>query len=213
MCSRYTLTASRKALEERFRVAAPPGYHPRFNAAPSQELPVLIATPAPRLALLRFGLLPSWAKDGKAQINARAETVSDKPFFRDAFRWRRCLIPADGWFEWPKRGEKLPRHFRLKDAGLFSFAGLWEPGGFAIVTVPANPLVAAVHDRMPVVLARDAEPAWMDPKADAARLKELLLPFPSAQLEARAVSPRVGATDVDEPSLLDSPSSGQGELF
>lgn len=216
MCSRYVVTMSAKVLAERFAAAAPPGFAPRYNLAPSQEAPVLIAAPARRLTLMRWGLLPSWAKGpaAKPQINARAESVADKPWFRDAFRWRRALVPADGWYEWPKRGaDKGPRLFRRKDGAPFAFAGIWEPGGFAVLTVEPNPLVARVHDRMPLILPVDAEGAWLDAKTPPERLKELFLAYPSEALEARRVSERVGKTDADEPSLLDVSAPAQGDLF
>lgn len=216
MCARYTATVSAKMLAERFGAAPPPGYLPRYNLAPSQPAAVVIAAPARRIALMSWGLVPAWAKGpgAKPQINARCESLADKPYFRDAFRWRRALIPADGWYEWPKRGaDKGPRLFRRKDQGPFAFAGLWEPGGFAIVTSEPNPLVARVHDRMPVILSPDAEAAWLDPKTPPERLKELFLPYPSDLLDARRVSERVGKTDVDDASLLDPAESAQGDLF
>lgn len=216
MCSRYAATADPKALAARFGVAPAPGLKPRFNAAPGQDQAVVLAAPAPRMSFLRWGLLPSWAKGPRAkpQVNARAETAADKPFFRESFRWRRALIPADGWYEWPARGaDRTPRLFRLRTGAPFAFAGLWDSGTFAILTVPPNPLVARVHDRMPALLAPDAEAEWLDPKTPPARLKELLAPYPSELLEARRVSERVGSAALDEPSLLDAAPRLQGDLF
>jgi len=216
MCSRYTAAKDPRELAARFGAAAPPGLTPRYNLAPGQEAAVVIAAPARRMTMMRWGLLPAWARgpQAKPQVNARADTLSDKPFFRDAYRWRRALVPADGWYEWPKRGaDKAPRLFRRKDGAPFAFAGLWEPGGFAVVTTAPNPLVARVHDRMPVVLAPDAEAAWLDAKTPPERLRELFLPYPSDPLEARRVSERVGSASVDEPSLLDAAAPAQGDLF
>jgi len=216
MCSRYVVASDPKVLAARFGVAPAPGLKPRFNAAPGQDHAVVIAAPAPRMSVLRWGLLPSWAKgpQAKPQINARAETAADKPFFRESFRWRRALVPADGWYEWPSRGiDKAPRLFRLKSGAPFAFAGLWETGTFAVLTVAPNPLVARVHDRMPAILAPDAESAWMNPKTPAERLKELLTPYPSELLEVRRVADRVGSVAVDEPSLLDATAQAQGDLF
>ncbi|HXT00551.1 MAG TPA: SOS response-associated peptidase [Elusimicrobiota bacterium] len=216
MCARYTATVDPKKLGERFGIPPAPGLKPRYNVAPSQEAAVVIAAPEPRMSLLRWGLLPAWAKgpQAKPQINARAETLADKPFFRESFRWRRALVPADGWFEWPKKGaDKAPRFFRLKGGEPFAFAGLWESGGFALVTVEPNPLVARFHDRMPAVLARGDETEWLDAKTRPERLRELLLPYPAELLVARRVGSRIGRTDVDEPSLLDEESSSQGDLF
>jgi len=216
MCSRYTATSDPKTLAARFGVASAPGLKPRYNLAPGQDAAVVLAAPAPRMSLLRWGLLPSWAKgpQAKPQINARAETLADKPFFRESFRWRRALVPADGWYEWPKRGaDKGPRLFRVKGGAPFAFAGLWESGTFAIVTVEPNPLVARIHDRMPALLPRDAEGPWLDPKTPPERLSELLRPYPSDLLEVRRVSERVGSVALDEPSLLDAAPQSQGDLF
>jgi putative SOS response-associated peptidase YedK len=216
MCSRYAASADPAVLAKRFGVAPAPGLKPRFNAAPGQEAAVVLAAPAPRMSFLRWGLLPAWATgpSAKPQVNARAESLADRPYFRESFRWRRALVPADGWFEWPKRGaDKSPRFFRLKDGGLFAFAGLWENGGFAVVTVAPNPLVARVHDRMPAILARDAEAEWLDPKTRPERLKELLSPYPSELLDVRRVSDRINSTQIDEPSLLESAPAPQGDLF
>jgi putative SOS response-associated peptidase YedK len=216
MCSRYTVGADPKSVAGRFGASAAPGLKPRYNLAPSQEAPVLFAAPERRMALLKWGLMPAWAKgpQAKPQINARAETLLDKPFFREAFRWRRALIPADGWYEWPKKGaDKSPRYFSLKTGELFAFAGLWEPGNFAMITVAPNPVVARFHDRMPALLPRDAEAEWLDPKTPIERLQDILRPYPSELLAARAVSPRVGSSSVDEPSLRDPAAQSQGDLF
>lgn len=216
MCSRYTASADPKTLAARFGAAPPPGLSPRWNVAPDQQAAVVIAAPARRMTMMRWGLLPAWAQgpQAKPQVNARAESLADKPFFRDAFRWRRALVPADGWYEWPKRGaDKAPRLFRRKDGALLAFAGLWEPGGFAVVTTAPNPLAARVHDRMPAVLAPGAEDAWLDPKTSPERLRELLLPYPSDLMEVRRVSERVGTSSVDEPSLAEVCAPPQGDLF
>lgn len=216
MCSRYTVGADPKTTAGRFGVLAAPGLKARYNLAQGQEAPVLFAAPERRMALLKWGLLPAWAKgpQAKPQINARAETLLDKPFFREAFRWRRALVPADGWYEWPKKGaDRAPRWFSLKSGELFAFAGLWEPGSFAVITCEPNPVVARFHDRMPVLLPRDAEGEWLDPKTPISRLQELLRPYPSELLAARPVSPRVGSVSVDEPSLRDFAENAQGDLF
>lgn len=216
MCSRYTVGMDPKTIAERFSVAAAPGLRPRWNVAPSQEAPVLFAAPERRMALLKWGLVPAWAKgpQAKPQINARAESLLDKPYFREAFRWRRALIPADGFYEWPKKGrDRAPRWFSLKTGELFAFAGLWEPGCFAMITVEPCPAVARIHDRMPAMLPRAAEAEWLDPKTPVERLAELLRPYPSDLIAARVVSPRVGSSAVDDPSLRDEAPDAQGELF
>ena len=216
MCTRYAATADPSVLARRFGAAPVPSLKPRYNVAPGQEAAVVIAAPAPRMSFLRWGLVPAWASgpQAKPQINARAETLADKPFFRESFRWRRALVPADGWFEWPKRGaDKAPRLFRLKSGAPFAFAGLWEAGSFALVTVDANPLVARIHERMPAVLARGDEAVWLDPQTRPERLRELLLPYPSELLDVRRVGGRIGDASLDEPSLLDAAASAQGDLF
>jgi putative SOS response-associated peptidase YedK len=216
MCTRYTATADPKVLAARFGAASAPGLRPRYNVSPGQDAAVVLAAPGVRMSLLRWGLLPAWANgpQAKPQVNARAETLADKPFFRESFRWRRALVPADGWFEWPKRGaDKSPRLFRLKGGEPFAFAGLWETGSFALVTVEPNPLVARIHDRMPALLARGDEAEWLDPKTRPERLMELLRPYPSELLDVRRVGPRIGDSSLDEPSLLDEAASAQGDLF
>jgi putative SOS response-associated peptidase YedK len=216
MCSRYAASADPKTLAARFGVAPAPGLKPRYNIAAGQQAPLVLATPAPRMSLLRWGLIPAWAKDpaAKPQINARAESLSVKPFFRESFRWRRALAPADGWYERPKRGaDKFPRLLRLKSGAPFAFAALWETGGFALVTVEPNPVVARFHDRMPAILAPDDEAEWLDAKTRPERLAELLRPYPSELLDVRRVSPRMEDSGLDEPSLFDEALTAQGDLF
>jgi putative SOS response-associated peptidase YedK len=214
MCSRYSASADPAALARRFGVAAAPGLKARRNIASGETAPVVLAAPAPRMSLMRFGLKPGWARENAAlQLNARAETAAEKPFFREAFRARRLLVVADGWFEFPRRGaDRAPRYFRRADGEPFAFAGLWEPGGFAILTVPANPLVARVHDRMPAVLAPDDEAAWLDAAADPAALCALLRPFSSGILEIRRVSERV-REGADDAAALAEALPPQGDLF
>lgn len=192
MCSRYRVDATGAELTARYGVAPPPGWTPGAELVLASAAPVLIAAPAKRFSLLRFGLKPSWAgEDGKPALNARAETLADKPYFRDAFRRRRCLVPAASWSETPKRGaDKSARRLSLTDGALFSFAGLWEPGSFAVVTVEPNPLVRAIHDRMPAILAPGDEAAWLDERTPPERLRELLRPYPSERLACRHEAPQ-----------------------
>lgn len=183
MCSRYRVDATAKALAERFGAMPPPGYEPGGELSLGLEAPVLIAAPEKRFTRLRFGLAPAWAGgNGKPVLNARAESLSEKPYFRDAFRLRRCLVPAAAWLESPKRGDKALRRLARADGALFAFAGLWEPGCFAVVTVEPNALVKAIHDRMPALLEPGDEAAWLDPKTPPSRLQELLRPFPAESL-------------------------------
>lgn len=192
MCSRYRVDATARELAGRFGAVPPPGWTPGGELAPGLEAPVLIAAPERRFSRLRFGLKPGWAgEDAKPAPNARAESLADKPYFRDAYRRRRCLVPADAWLESPRHGaDKSPRRFARADGALFAFAGLWEPGSFAVVTVEPNPLVRAVHERMPALLAPDAEGAWLDPRTPPERLRELLLPYPSELLSCRHAEPQ-----------------------
>lgn len=192
MCSLYGVDAAGPRLASRFGVPPPPGWAPGAPLGAGAPAPVVIAAPAKRFSLLNFGLKPGWAgEDGKPALNARAETLADKPYFRDAFRRRRCLVPAAFWLETPKRGaDKSPRRLSLADGALFAFAGLWEPGCFAVVTVEPNPLVRAIHDRMPAVLAPDDEEAWLDARTPPERLAELLRPYPSERLACRHEGPQ-----------------------
>jgi putative SOS response-associated peptidase YedK len=214
MCSRYAASADPAALARRFGVAPAPGLKARYNIGAGDAAPVVLAAPAPRMSLLRFGFKPGWARaDAAAQLNARAESASEKPYFREAFRLRRALIPADGWFEFPKRGaDKAPRLFRRVDGAPFAFAGLWEAGGFAIITVPANPLAARIHERMPALLAPEDEALWLDSFAKPGVVAALLRPYPSGFLEIRRVSERA-RLGADEAAVLAAVPAPQGDLF
>ncbi len=203
MCGRYTLSTPAGRLAEEFRVdegavEIPPSY----NIAPTQEVAAVLAEgDRRRLEMLRWGLVPSWADDpeiGARMINARSETAAEKPSFRSAFRNRRCLIAADGFYEWKREnGGKQPYYFRMQDGRPFAFAGLWESwdkGGdgplrtCAILTTRANSVLDGIHDRMPVILPHDAYNAWLDPDADKEELGELMIPYPGDDLETYPVS-------------------------
>jgi putative SOS response-associated peptidase YedK len=217
MCGRYTLTAPAEDLAAEFGVEVPADYEPRYNIAPQQPVPVVGLDPAgrPRLAFLRWGLVPWWSTAEAARsgpINARAETVSAKPTFRDAFRDRRCLIVADGFYEWKREDRvRVPFRFHLRDGGLLVFAGLWESwdkGGeplhtCAIVTTPASAAVAPIHDRMPAILQAGARERWIDPGADAASLRALLIPLEDPRLEAYRVSRLVNSAANESPACIE----------
>ena len=208
MCGRYVLTHPEQ-LQQRFAVAQLPlDLSPQYNVAPGQTLPVVVAGAAGNaVALMRWGLIPAWAKDpkiGSRTINARAEGLADKPSFRTPLRRQRCLVPASGFYEWQKAGTtKTPSFIQLTSGELFGFAGLWDrwhdPSGqevqtYTIVTTAPNALVAPIHHRMPAILPRDAEAAWLDPDThDAGVLTALLRPYPAEQLEAYPVSPAVNS--------------------
>ncbi len=222
MCGRYTITESPNELAARFRAAlGGVGFVPRYNAAPTQMLPVVIDEDGRRLALMRWGLIPSWAKDesiGNRLINARADSVTSKPSFRNSFKRRRCLVPADGFYEWLKEGKaKSPVRVTPQQGGIVAFAGLWdrwksEDGrevlSFTIITTEANEQARRVHDRMPLMLPRDREDAWLDPGADATDLQSILGTPVQAQLQLTPVSTRVNSPKNDDASLIEREATG-----
>ena len=224
MCGRYLLTSPVDLLRQLFRFMERPNLGPRYNIAPTQEVPIVrLAREGERreLIMMRWGLVPYWAEDvkiGNRLINARAETIERTPAFREAYQRRRCLVPADGFYEWRKAGrQRQPLLIRRQDQAPFAFAGLWErwlqPDGqilrsCTIVTCPANALVAEVHDRMPVILAAEDHDRWLDPKGDG---KALLRPCPAEWLEALEVSPRVNSPANDDPECLAPPASATGQ--
>ncbi|MBI5244489.1 MAG: SOS response-associated peptidase [Elusimicrobia bacterium] len=223
MCGRYTQTTSLEALQKRFSVFAPRSLRiePRYNLSPGQDAPVVISSPGGRkLRLLRWGLLPPWAKDSSAKelINARAETLAGKPSFQAALSLRRCLVLADGFYEWrSQRGSKAPVRFTLEDGGPFAFAGLWEARqelkAFAIVTTQANALVRAIHNRMPAILRPEDEESWLDPSArDPQLLLPLLKPYPAERMRSAQASARVNSPANDGPDCL-RPDAAEPELF
>lgn len=214
MCGRYYFFTPADIVAERFRVAGAPPLRPRYNIAPQQEAPVVVDGAARRFAMMKWGLVPSWAKDPAAaykMINARSETAPEKPSFRGPFRKQRALIPADGFYEWKHEGKgKRPFALRLASREPFAMAGLWErwkaPDGnelfsFTILTTSANRLVSSVHDRMPVILPREAEEAWLDPKSAPEALKPLLVPY-AGEMEAVPLSTAVNNPRNDGPELL-----------
>ena len=226
MCGRYTQTADARTLAGRFRLAKlGVDVRPRWNMAPGQEGPVVFVESGRRLGLYRWGLIPAWAKDptiGSKMGNARAETAADKPAFRGPFQRRRCLVPADGFYEWRKAGKaKIPVRFTRLDGAPFAFAGLWDEWtstegsvvrSYSVLTTEPNPLVAAVHDRMPVMLTEAGEDAWLDPGAKTAELRTLLVPYDAAGMRAQDASTRVNAARNDDPSLLVADEPLQPEL-
>ena len=211
MCGRYALTSPPAVIAERFHLLWTPEVEPHYNIAPSQAIPVVRETGQGReIALVKWGLVPWWAEDahiGAKLINARAETLADKPAFRDAYRRRHCLVPADAFYEWKRvEGRKQPYCIRLRDQGLFGMAGLWErwkaPDGqllesCTIVTVAANSLVAPLHDRMPLILAPEDYDAWLT--AEAGTLPPAV---PAEAMVAYPVRPLVSNAKNDVPACL-----------
>ena len=217
MCGRYVITSPPAAIRALFGYAEQPNFPARYNVAPTQPIPIVRLADAQRhFALMRWGLIPAWVKDPKTfslLINARAESVLDKPAFRNAMRRRRCLIPADGFYEWRETGGRKQAFFvRRKDGAPFAFAGLYEtwtgPNGeeldtAAIVTTNANRTLSVIHDRMPVILPVEAFDLWLDcAKVDGPTATALLVPARDDAMEAYQVSPAVNRVANDTAALI-----------
>ncbi len=217
MCGRYNLITDAQALVDFFELRNSLLIEPRYNIAPSQSIPVVRADGQGReLVFQRWGLVPHWAKESKigySMINARAETVAEKPSFRDAFRYRRCLIPATGFYEWkPINAGKQPYNIRIGDGLLFAFAGLWESWKgednklletCTIIVTKANDAISPIHDRMPVVLSPSEYSTWLAPTiTDPDRLTPLLRPCPADWVNSYPVSRLVGSPKNDSPECI-----------
>jgi putative SOS response-associated peptidase YedK len=219
MCGRFTLYDSTEVLSKEFGAPIRLDLAPRYNIAPSQEVAVVRSRPdgEREFALLRWGLIPSWAKDpsiGARMINARVETAPEKPAFRNAFRHRRCLVPMSGFYEWRKEGKaKHPYHVSLREKNVMAIAGLWDRWAGAedapiesctLLTTDANDVIAPLHERMPVIVAPENYELWLNPSGqDPAALRALLAPYPPDKMIARPVSRRVNDPSVDNASLLE----------
>lgn len=218
MCGRFSIFADPERLAERFDASLPEeGLLARYNAAPTQNLPVILNEDVDgrRIQLLRWGLVPFWAEDpaiGSRMINARGETLAEKPSFRTALKKRRCLVLADGFYEWKKTPDgKTPMRITLKSREPFALAGLWEtwkgPAGdllrtFTIITTSPNELLESIHNRMPVILPREHEAIWLDNAADQAIWLDMLRPYPADLMTAYPVSKRVNHVGNDDPQLV-----------
>ena len=223
MCGRFIISTPAASIVKWFGTTNPlPNLAPRYNVAPTDNVPAVLIDPATKtrhLVPLRWGLVPFWAKDikiGHSLINAKAETVAEKPAFRDAFQLRRCLIPADGFYEWKRLDAKTrqPYAIAMKDRSMFGFAGLWERWtdrasgetvrSCTIITTAPNEVCAAIHDRMPVIVDRADYENWLgEAPVDAGRLLGMLKSFPAQKMMAFPVDPRVGNVKYDEPSLTE----------
>lgn len=219
MCGRFTLTLNMEKIAQAFGVEPTLDSSPRYNIAPTQEVMTVLhekeAQPA-HLEWLRWGLIPGWAKEesiGSRMINARAETLAEKPSFKRLLHSRRCLIVADGFYEWKKAAKgKTPMYITMKDHEPFGFAGLWDlwkaPDGrqlrtCTIITTEPNSLMAEIHNRMPVILAREARDLWLDPEMkDEQALTSILRPYPAEHLTAREVSKLVNSPTIDSAELI-----------
>jgi putative SOS response-associated peptidase YedK len=216
MCGRFRQSRTKQLLDEYFgSVSDEDDWAPRYNIAPTQPVAVVrqnLSEPRRELSLMRWGLVPSWAKDlsgGARMINARSETAAAAPAFRDAMKFRRCLIPADAFYEWQRIGTtKQPYCFEVNEGGLFAFAGLWEkwkdPSGKAvetcsILTTNANAVTSAVHDRMPAILDAASYDLWLDPGLkDASVVSELLKPYDARAMRCYPVSTRINHAANDD---------------
>lgn len=216
MCGRYVL-GDIAALAARFDVTVDPSTTaPRYNVAPTQTMPVVVKQSPNRLVMMRWGLVPSWAKEGKTEqlmINARAETLGQKRTFSKLLTSQRCLVPASGFYEWQQTGAgKVPHYISLKDDSLLSFAGLYdrwtddqgtELYSYTIITTEPNELMASIHNRMPVILRQDDEAFWLNPdETEAERLLPLLRPYPAELMKETPVSRAVNNVRNDSPTLV-----------
>ncbi len=219
MCGRFTLTISGDEIEKYFQVSQVQDWSPRYNIAPSQEILTIVETSKSQrqLKAMKWGLIPSWAKNGKIGsklINARGETVAEKPSFRNAFKHRRCLIIADGFYEWQNLSNtKQPYYIHLKNRQPFAFAGLWEVSNSGqteevlsccIITTEANELMKPLHHRMPVILSRDAYSQWLEHNvSNRDILESFLTPYDSDAMSAYQVSQKVNRPKNDHPDCLE----------
>lgn len=220
MAGRYLLRLAGREIQDRYGVSgpadAPAEWQPRYNIAPGQIAPVVRAGESGReLAMLKWGFVPSWAEDpasGFKMINARAENVASSPAYRGAFRKRRCLVPADGFYAWRTTGDgKTPYLIEMKDGAPFALAGLWERWSkgepaletFTIITCAPNALVRELYSTMPVILDREVWDAWLH-SADTTIPQAVLQPYPAARMRARVVSKRVNKPENDDASVIDA---------
>jgi putative SOS response-associated peptidase YedK len=222
MCGRFAQKSPTKKISKQFKVEEVPPLVKRYNVAPTQAVLAVRESEGGREAtFFKWGLVPRWAKDaaiGNRLINARSETVTEKPSFREAFARRRCLVPADGFFEWSRRGErKRPFYFHMRDGEPFAIAGLWERWGgdgepletCTLLTTGANELLAPYHDRMPVILRPEDYDLWLDVGMKGAELLNLLRPYSHEEMSAYAVSTLVNSPSHDEPRCVESLADGQ----
>lgn len=222
MCGRSSLTKTEKEIEQRFHATfyseELERYNPlpNYNVAPTQYHPVITDEDPEHLHLYKWGLIPFWSKDAKSgykMINAKLETLEEKPTFRNLVKSRRCLVPMDGFYEWMhKEGRKIPYRICTKDQEIFAAAGLWEiwkdPSGneirtFTIITCPANDAIQPLHDRMPAILSRDHEKLWISRDISGHEALQLLLPYPSDLLHIYRVSEKVNNVRINEPELIE----------
>lgn len=213
MCGRFTFYSDDAKLERRFQAKVSEPLVRHYNAAPSQQLPLITNDQPTVIRLGIWGLMPSWLKGKRATglINARVETLNEKPAFRNALAKRRCLVISDGFFEWDRRSGRQPYRITLENDEPFSFAGLWElyktkdglvRPSFAIITTQSNELVSRIHNRMPVILKPEDEPLWLNPDLDPIKEIDLATPYPSGQMKLFEVSGKVNSYAHDSPDVI-----------
>lgn len=229
MCGRYSLTRRQQEISERFGLEQLlDEFKPRFNISPTQNVPVIVQEEEQKIITpYRWGLIPSWVKDLKTArqiINSRSETILEKPFFKRLVTKKRCLIPADGFYEW-KQGanpkQKIPMWIHLVDKSLFAFAGIYDEWkseeknfrSYSIITCAANDVVAPVHDRMPVILPRELEDKWLDPEfKDPDEIVKMLVPYPNELVTMYQVSSDVNSAKTDQPHMTDQVEEGAPDV-
>jgi putative SOS response-associated peptidase YedK len=225
MCGRFQLSVKGKQISERFNIEVfDEKYTPSYNCAPSQKLPIIINTHPNKLSYFSWGLIPIWAKEAKIgfnNINARSETISHKPSFKNAFKTQRCLIPANGYYEWKNDGLKTPYRIFLKEEKIFAMAGIWEVWQdaedkkihtFSIITTSANTATRNIHKRMPVILQPEGEQLWLHGE-DEDILQKLLIPFESNKTDLYSISNNVNSTRNNDPSIITPSKDNQYKLF
>jgi putative SOS response-associated peptidase YedK len=211
MCGRFTLKSPGRSKFVGVNLSHLPTLVPRYNIAPSQNVLAIVESGAAReAAFLQWGLIPSWSKDGKGFINARSETIGDKPSFSESYQRRRCLIPADGFYEWQRSGKiAQPYYFQMQNESPFAFAGIWDEwqangkaiASCAIITTVANELVASINDRMPVILPTESHDRWLDEESESGTLRSLLAPFPASEMMSHPVSYDLNHPKIDDEYL------------
>jgi len=216
MCGRYTIIAKAEEIEKRFNVEVPKSYTPRYNAAPSQNLPIITNQSPEGVSFFHWGLIPEWAKNKSIStklINARAETLTEKPSFKNSLKQRRCLVLSNGFYEWKQSSKKskIPYWIHLESKELFAFAGLWESYEdedqkpvftFTIITTKANSTISRIHERMPVILKPNSEKIWLSSEVGTEEHLSLLKPYDEKEMAFYSISPMVNAVANDNPNLI-----------
>lgn len=216
MCGRFVLTSDAQVVQQEFNLDSLPQLAPRYNIAPSQPVSIITNDKPSELSIVQWGLIPSWSKDpkiGYKMINARSETVHEKPSFRTPFKYRRCLIPSSGFYEWVKTDDgKQPYFIHLPEQEVFAFAGLWEiwnsPEGeqvwtCTILTTQANEKISSLHHRMPVILDKEARDIWLDKETESGELRMLFAPYDGNKMDYYPVSKAVNHVKNDNPTLIE----------